>query len=115
MKPPVFDIAVVGAGAAGLAFASAVKREAGVRLKVALIEASPGGEGGRLRTVALSPGSQALLERVGAWAALREAAEPILEMAIFDGTIAMTRCGSNNCISPIPTARRWPIWRSTTT
>ena len=28
---PVFDIAVVGAGAAGLALAVAIKREAGVR------------------------------------------------------------------------------------
>ena len=86
MKFPVFDIAVVGAGAAGLAFAAAVKREAGLRLKIALIDAAPASREGRLRTVALSPGSQALLERVGAWEALRDKAQPILEMAIYDGT-----------------------------
>jgi 2-octaprenyl-6-methoxyphenol hydroxylase len=78
---PVFDIAVVGAGAAGLALACAIKREAGVRAKVALIGPEARGDG-RLRTVALSPGSRALIERLGAWPA---EAEPILEMAIHDG------------------------------
>ena len=80
---PVFDIAVVGAGAVGLALAAALKREA--RLKVALIAPARGPQD-RLRTVALSPGSRALMERVGAWEALQPLAQPILEMAIFDGT-----------------------------
>ncbi len=83
---PVFDIAIVGAGAVGLAFAAAIRREA--RLKVALIDAPRPAGDGRLRTVALSPGSQALLERVGAWSALADAAQPILDMAIYDGTTA---------------------------
>jgi len=83
---PVFDIAVVGAGAAGLALAAAIKREAGVKVKIALIgPESPGG--GRLRTVALSPGSRSLIERVGAWARLSAEAQPIVEMAIFDGEL----------------------------
>jgi 2-octaprenyl-6-methoxyphenol hydroxylase len=81
----VFDIAVVGAGAAGLALAAVLKREAGVRLRIALIDAGSSGDG-RLRTVALSPGSRALLERTGAWTALQGEAQPILEMAIYDGT-----------------------------
>src|SRR5579863_7254285 len=85
-KAAVFDIAVVGGGPVGLAFAAAVKREAGVRLKVALIEAGSGGGDGGLRTVALSPGSRALLQRLGAWDALEPESQPILEMAIFDGT-----------------------------
>src|SRR5437763_12345820 len=54
---PVFDIAVVGAGAVGLALAAALKREAAIPLKVALI-APPAAPEARLRTVALSPGSQ---------------------------------------------------------
>jgi 2-octaprenyl-6-methoxyphenol hydroxylase len=86
MNFPVFDIAVVGAGAAGLAFAAAVRRESGLRLKIALIDAAPASRDGRLRTVALSPGSQALMERVGAWETLRNEAQPILDMAIHDGT-----------------------------
>jgi len=85
MTFPVFDIAIVGAGAAGLAFAAAVKHEAGAPLKVALIDAARPSGDRRLRTVALSPGSQALLERVGAWSALQDETQPILEMAIYDG------------------------------
>ncbi len=81
---PVFDIAVVGAGAVGLALAAALKREA--RLKVALIAPPAHGAPDRLRTVALSSGSRSLMERVGAWEALQPLAQPILEMAIFDGT-----------------------------
>jgi len=80
---PVFDIAVVGAGATGLAMATAMAREAGVPVRVALIERAGAGE--RLRAVALSPGSRALLERVGAWTALEAEAQPIVEMAIYDG------------------------------
>ncbi len=83
-KSPVFDIAVVGAGAVGLALAAALKRDAGVKLKVALIDPAPESRDGRLRTVALSPGSRALLERLGAWSGLQ--AEPIVEMTIYDGT-----------------------------
>jgi 2-octaprenyl-6-methoxyphenol hydroxylase len=81
---PVYDVAVVGAGAVGLAFAAVLKREAGVKLKVAVIAPPERGDG-RLRTVALSPGSRALMERAGAWAAVRDAAQPILDMAIYDG------------------------------
>ena len=113
-RSPVFDIAVVGAGAVGLALAAALKRDAGVKLKVALIDPAPRSGDGRLRTVALSPGSRALLERVGAWGSLQAEAEPIVEMAIYDGR-RKTPCGSNNCASPIPTARRSRIWRSATT
>ncbi|MDE3177596.1 MAG: FAD-dependent monooxygenase [Pseudomonadota bacterium] len=81
---PVYDIAIVGAGAAGLALAAALKREA--RLKLALIAPAAPATPDRLRTVALSPGSRALIERVGAWEALQPQAQPIVEMAIFDGT-----------------------------
>ena len=88
MSEKVYDVAVVGGGAVGLAFAAALKREAGVRLKVALIDAATGGGDGRLRTVALSPGSRTLLDRLGAWEALRPQTQPILEMAIYDGTLA---------------------------
>jgi 2-octaprenyl-6-methoxyphenol hydroxylase len=88
MKAPdaqVYDIAVVGAGAVGLAFAAAIKREAGALLKVALVASGPQAGDGRLRTVALSPGSRSLLERIGAWRTLESQVEPIREMAIYDG------------------------------
>jgi 2-octaprenyl-6-methoxyphenol hydroxylase len=79
----VFDVAVVGAGPVGRALALALKREAHVPLRIALIAGPSHPE--RLRTVALSPGSRALLERLGAWERLAPEAQPIREMAIYDG------------------------------
>ena len=79
----VFDVAVVGAGPVGLALALAIQREAHVPVRIALI--APPTPAERLRTVALSPGSRALLERVGAWSALAPEAQPIREMVIYDG------------------------------
>jgi 2-polyprenyl-6-methoxyphenol hydroxylase-like FAD-dependent oxidoreductase len=79
----VFDVAVVGAGPVGLALALALQREAHVPVRVALI--APPAQAGRLRTVALSPGSRALLERLGVWGAVDHDAQPIREMTIYDG------------------------------
>jgi 2-octaprenyl-6-methoxyphenol hydroxylase len=79
----VFDVAVVGAGPVGLALALALQREAHVPVRVALI--APPAQAGRLRTVALSPGSRALLERIGVWSAVDAEAQPIREMTIYDG------------------------------
>ena len=84
MSNSIYDVAVVGSGAVGLALALAIQREAHVPARVALI-APPAPSGERLRTVALSPGSRALLERLGVWGALLGDAEPIREMVIYDG------------------------------
>lgn len=82
----VFDIVVAGAGVAGLALAAALK-QAVPRLKIAVVDPKPDAADGRLRTVALSGGSRALLTRLGAWPALEPLAQPILKMAIFDGGV----------------------------
>ncbi len=80
----VFDVAVIGSGPVGLALALAIQREAHVPVRVAVIAPSPPAPE-RLRAVALSPGSRALLERLGVWGALAPEAQPIREMAIYDG------------------------------
>ena len=82
-----YDIAVVGAGAAGLATAAALKQAAPGALRVVVIDPRPRARDGRLRTVALATGSVNLLERVGAWSELQPRAQPILEMAIYDGGV----------------------------
>ncbi|MGO9740623.1 MAG: FAD-dependent monooxygenase [Roseiarcus sp.] len=79
-----FDIAVAGAGPAGLAFAAALKQALGKRLRILLIDPKLARDG-RVRTVALAKGSRKLLERVGAWSALAALSQPIHEMAIYDG------------------------------
>ena len=80
-----FDIAVAGAGHAGLAVAAALKQALGRRLRLIVIDPKPQARDGRLRTVALAAGSRRLLERIGAWSALDAQAQPIREMAIYDG------------------------------
>ncbi len=79
----IFDVAVVGAGPVGLALALAIRREAHVPVRIALI--APATRAERLRTVALSPGSRALLERIGVWDRLAPEAQAIREMVIYDG------------------------------
>ena len=80
-----FDIAVVGAGPAGLAFAAAMKQALGRRLRLVVIDPRPEARDGKLRAVALAEGSKNLIERIGAWSALEPKAQAIHEMAIFDG------------------------------
>src|ERR1700683_5611973 len=81
----ITDIVVAGAGPVGLAIAAALKQAMGGRLKLVVIDPAREARDGRLRTVALSAGSRHLLQRIGAWGALEARAEPIREMAIFDG------------------------------
>ena len=80
-----FDIAVVGAGPAGLAFAAAMKQALGRRLRLVIVDPRPEARDGKLRAVALAEGSKNLIERIGAWGALEPKAQAIHEMAIFDG------------------------------
>ena len=70
-----FDVTIVGAGIAGSALAAALT---GHGLSIALVEAralpagrsepAPGLDGFDARVSALTPRSQAFLERLGAWA-----------------------------------------------
>ena len=84
--PRIFEIVVAGAGAVGLALTSALN-QAAPRLKIAVVDPKPAAADGGLRTVALSKGSRALLERLGAWKAIEPLAQPIRRMAIFDGGV----------------------------
>src|SRR5262245_48230302 len=68
-RPPEFDVAVVGAGLVGAAFAAAAAKAG---FKVALLEArapaaAPPGADVDLRVSALSRASENLLRSVGAW------------------------------------------------
>jgi 2-octaprenylphenol hydroxylase len=88
----VFDVTIVGAGIAGSALAAALT---GHGLSIALVEArplptgcsepAPGLEGFDPRVSALTPRSQAFLERLGAWAGVTAVrACPYRHMTVWD-------------------------------
>ncbi len=84
---PVFDLVIAGAGPSGLALAAAVKQAMLGGVSIVLVDPAPPLAVGtaRLRTVAIADGSRRLLERVGAWEAIKPKAQPIVAMAIMDG------------------------------
>src|SRR3954465_12309482 len=86
MKNQSFEIAVVGAGPAGLIAALAL---AGAGIETALVVGPP--QENDHRTTALLMGSINALEVLGVWAACRERAAPLCVMRIVDDTARLLR------------------------
>jgi 2-octaprenyl-6-methoxyphenol hydroxylase len=85
--PPIeVDVAVVGAGAAGLAAAIALARQG---WSVALL--GPGGARRDGRTVALMEGSLRFLDGLGVWPRLAGLAAPLETLTIIDDTGSLLR------------------------
>ena len=82
---PPFDALVVGAGAIGLAAAAGLKLQLGRTARIGLIAAAPEPAPPSERAVAVARGSRFLLERLQAWDAVAPRAQPITQMAIYDG------------------------------
>ncbi|MEH3116191.1 MAG: FAD-dependent monooxygenase [Methylorubrum populi] len=84
--PPRFEVAVVGAGAAGLAAALALARDG---VATALVgRHAPVADG---RTVALLDGSVRFLTVLGAWSEIAPHASPLAELQIVDDTGSLFR------------------------
>jgi 2-octaprenyl-6-methoxyphenol hydroxylase len=86
MTGPRFDVAVVGAGAAGLCAALAFARDG---FSVALIGPAEARRDGR--TVALLQGSVRLLDALGVWPAVAPDAAPLATMQLVDDTGSLFR------------------------
>ncbi|NEU11252.1 ubiquinone biosynthesis protein UbiH [Methylobacterium sp. BTF04] len=84
--PPRFEVAVVGAGAAGLGLALSLARDG---IATALVgRHAPVADG---RTVALLDGSVRFLQALGAWEAIAPHAAPLAELHIVDDTGSLFR------------------------
>ncbi len=86
MTSAVFDVVVVGAGAAGLAGALAFAQDGFRTALIGAPEANPDG-----RTVALLDGSVRFLKALGVWPALEADAAPLAVMRIIDDTGSLFR------------------------
>lgn len=80
----IFDVAVVGAGAAGIATALALARDGFSVCLVGRPEARSDG-----RTIALLDGSVRFLDALGVWPALHDRAAPLATMRIVDDTSSL--------------------------
>ena len=81
-----FDVAVVGAGAAGLTAALALARDGFETCVIGRTEAPSDG-----RTIALLDGSVRFLEALGVWPSLRDRAAPLVTMRIIDDSGSLFR------------------------
>jgi 2-octaprenyl-6-methoxyphenol hydroxylase len=84
--PKIFDVAIVGAGLAGmtcaLAFGPPGNRS---RLRTALIGAPQTGQTADLRALAITRSSQRMFEAMGLWGDMVHLAEPLREIIVSDG------------------------------
>lgn len=77
------DVVVAGAGSAGLALALALARAA-PDLRIEIVDARRSDGGGDERASAIAAAARRMLQRLGVWAEVAEAAQPILSMEITD-------------------------------
>ena len=90
--PRPYDVVIAGGSFAGLALALAIVRAEGSDLSVAVLERSAlapseGGRGADPRAFALSAGSRGLLDAIGVWPALSDAAQPVSGVDITDSAL----------------------------
>ena len=80
----IHDIAIVGAGPAGLALALAMKAAAGARIDVAVVDRASGEVAPDPRGWAIAEGPRRVLDGLGAWAPVAAQSGQVTEMVISD-------------------------------
>ncbi|HEY8580694.1 MAG TPA: FAD-dependent monooxygenase [Beijerinckiaceae bacterium] len=78
------DVIIVGGGVMGSTLALALCHVSRGRLKVRLLDARSGETRDGARTSAIARGPRRMLERLGVWASVAAAAQPIMRMSIGD-------------------------------
>jgi 2-octaprenyl-6-methoxyphenol hydroxylase len=90
-SPETFDVVIAGGSFAGLALALALARTEGSDLSIAVLERGDLAPAARgypdPRAFALAAGSLGLLEAIGVWSALADAAQPVAGVDITDSAL----------------------------
>src|SRR5688572_15560676 len=82
------DVLIAGAGVAGLALAIALKQSLGGAFHVIVADPALGRERAPdPRASAIAAAARRMLEALGAWQAVADEAQPILDMAITDSRL----------------------------
>ena len=84
-----FDVAISGASFAGLALARGLSQALGNGTRIAIIDRAVAPEAGINdgRAFAIWAGSKAVLESLGVWDAIADAAEPMTSIEISDSAL----------------------------
>ncbi|HEX2840631.1 FAD-dependent monooxygenase [Hyphomicrobium sp.] len=84
-----FDIVISGGSFAGLAFARALTWALGDGIRIAIVDRSPRKEttAPDARAFALSAGARRMLDTLGIWQAISNAAQPVTEIEITDSSL----------------------------
>jgi 2-octaprenyl-6-methoxyphenol hydroxylase len=85
-----YHVIIAGGGTAGLALASALADALGPELRIAVVDRAPleaSGEPREARAFAVSAGTRNMLERLGAWPAIAEHAQPVMIVDITDSSL----------------------------
>ncbi len=85
------DIIIAGASFAGLALARGLSQALGRDVRVALLDSAPAGHGADAasdpRASAVSASSRRMLEALGVWASIADAAQPVSRVEITDSSL----------------------------
>lgn len=88
-QPHRCDVLIAGGGLAGFTLGIALKDALGPHFRVTLADPAPDAAqaGGDLRASAIAAAPRRMLEALGVWNAVRDAAQPILDMVVTDSRV----------------------------
>ena len=87
MAEAVVEVAIAGGGIAGLALACALADALGPEVRIAVVQRAPGPAAGDSRAFAHSAASVRLLDVLGLWSPIADAAQPVTRVEITDSRL----------------------------
>jgi 2-octaprenyl-6-methoxyphenol hydroxylase len=88
MRADKVDVLIAGGGLAGMALAIALRQALSSSFKVTVVDPALGrGSKGDVRASAIAAAARRLFESIGAWEAIADKAQPILDMVVTDSRL----------------------------